>query len=123
MRVLNVMLAVSCVASIISIFRPITPLSGTLGIFLSTIDALVFGGALYGIHKRAPLMWRLGFAGIVFLSAMFLLQSLFVMRSVPTKASYAQIQAGFITIATVVVTAYWLLWWKRQKLYFINGSQ
>jgi hypothetical protein len=122
MRVLKVMLAVACVASVISIFRPITPSGGTLGIFLSVINAALFGSAFCGIQKRLPLMWKLGFVGIVVLAANFLLQSLSVARSIPTTATNLEMESGFLAIATVLVTAYWLLWWRRQKGYFINGS-
>ena len=87
MRLLKVMLAVACVASVISIFRPITPTGGTLGIFLSVINVALFGTAFCGIQKRLPLMWKLGFPGIVVLAANFLLQSLSVARSIPTTAT------------------------------------
>jgi hypothetical protein len=123
MRVLKYMLGVACVASVIAVFRPIMRPSGTLGISLSIIDAAVFGAALYGIQKRIPLMWKLGFAGIVMGAASFLVHSLGVVRSVPTRPTVAHFQLGFLAIATVVVTGYWLLWWKRQKPYFINGSE
>jgi hypothetical protein len=53
MRVLKVMLAVACVASVISIFRPITRPGGTPGIFLSVINAALFGSAFCGIQKRS----------------------------------------------------------------------
>src|SRR4029077_14649072 len=122
MRVLKVMLAVACVASVISIFPPIRPPSGTLGILLSVINAALLGSAFWGIQKRLPLMWKLGFVGIVVLAANFLLQSLSVTRSIPTTETNMEMESGFLAIATVLVTAYWLLWWRRQKGYFINGS-
>lgn len=123
MRLLKVMLAIACITSVISVFRPIMRPSGTLGISLSIIDAAMFGGAFYGIQKRMPLMWKLGFAGIALQGARFLVQSRAVLRSVPMRPTGAHIQLGFLTVGAVVVTGYWLLWWKRQKPYFINGCE
>jgi len=67
-------------------------------------------------------MWKLGFVGIIVLAANFLIQSLSVTRSIPTTATNLEMESGFLAIATVLVTAYWLFWWRRQKGYFINGS-
>ena len=121
MRILKAMLMVACVMSAISIFRPIVQPGGTFGIVSSIVDTAVFGCAIYGIHRRAPLMWKLGFAIIVGLGAQFLIQSLIIWSSIG-RATNARIESGFLTIATLAVTAYWLFWWKRQRAYFIDGS-
>jgi len=42
-----------------------------------------------------------------------MLQSLAVTRGIPTTATNPEIESGFLVIATVSVTAYWLLWWMR----------
>lgn len=117
------MLVVACVMSAISIFRPIVLPGGKFGIVSSIIDTAVFGCAIYGIHRRAPLMWKLGFAIIVGLGAQFLMQSLIIWSSILGRATNARIESGFLTIATLAVTTYWLFWWKRQRPYFINGSE
>ena len=123
MRILKAMLVVACIMSAISSFRPIVLPGGTFGIVSSIIDTAVFGCAFYGIDRRALLMWNLGFAIIVGLGAQFLMQSLTIWSSIVGKATNARIESGFLTIATLAVTTYWLFWWKRQRPYFINGSE
>lgn len=122
MRLLKAMLVVACIASAISIFRPIVPPGEPVGILLAAVDTALFGGALYGIHRRAPLMWKLGFAIILYLGASFLMQSLTMTRNSLGTAPNARIEAAFITVAAFAVTTYWLFWWKRQKPYFGDGS-
>jgi hypothetical protein len=95
---------------------------GTFGILSSIIDTAVFGCAIYGIHRRAALMWKLGFAIIVCLGAQFLIQSLIIWSSIG-RATTARLESGFLTIATLAVTTYWLFWWKRQRPYFIDVSE
>jgi len=123
MRILKAMLVVACIMSAISIFRPIVLPGGTFGIVSSIIDTAVFGCAFYGIHRRAPLIWKLGFAIIVGLGAQFLMQSLAIWSSILGRATNAPIESGFLTLATLAVTTYWLFWWKRQRHYFIDGSE
>lgn len=67
-------------------------------------------------------MWKLGFAIIVGLGAQFLIQSLIIWSSILGRAN-ARIESGFLTIATLAVTTYWLFWWKRQRPYFSDGSE
>ena len=122
MRLLKAMLVVACIASAISVFRPIVPPGGPVGIFLGMVDTVLFGGAFYGIHRRAPLMWKLGFAIILFLGASFLTQSLTMTWNTLGRAPNARIEAAFISVAALAVTTYWLVWWKRQKAYFVNSS-
>jgi hypothetical protein len=119
MRLLKAMLVVACLTSAISIFRTIVPPAGTIGTVTAIVNKAVFGCALYGIHNRAPVMWKLGFAFIVFSGAMFLVQSL---TMTPTRATNTPIKWGFLTIVTLAVTTYWLFRWKRQKPYFVDGS-
>jgi hypothetical protein len=123
MRILKAMLVVACIMSAISIFRPIVLLDGTFGIVSSIIDTAVFGCVFYGIHRRALLMWKLGFVIIVGLGAQFLMQSLTIWSSIVSKATNARIEFGFLTIVTLAVTTYWLFWWKRQRSYFVDGFE
>ena len=123
MRVLKATLVVACLMSAISIFRPPVLPGGTFSMVSSIIDTAVLGFAFYGIHRRVPLMWKLGFAIIVGLGAQFLIQSLIIWSSILGSATNARTQSGFLTLATLAVTTYWLFWWKRQKPYFISGSR
>lgn len=122
LRILRVMLAVACVTSAVAIFRPVVPQLGAFGISLSVINTVIFGGAFYGIQKRAMLMWRLGFFVIVGLGGQFLMQSLILTRSIIGRTQNPEMLAGFLMLMTLAVTAYWLFWWKRQKPFFISSS-
>ena len=96
MRILKAMLVVTCIMSAISIFRPIVLPGGTFGIVSSILDTAVFDCAFHGIHRRALLMWKLGFAIIVGLGAQFLIQSLTIWSSILGRATSARMESGFL---------------------------
>ena len=121
MRLLKLMLAAGFVLSVASMFWGNHAASSGLRIFWSLVNAAVFGGAFYGIHKRAPLMWKLGFIGIIVGAASFLMHATSLMGSVPR--SNAQIESSFLVLATIAVASYWGFWWKRQKPYFTDCSR
>jgi hypothetical protein len=118
MRLLKLMLAAGFALCVVSVFLGSHAASSGLRIFWSIIDAAIFVGAFYGIHKRAPLMWKLGFIGIIIGAASFLMHALSLTRSVPR--SNAQIESSFLVVATIAVASYWGFWWKRQKSYFVD---
>ena len=122
MRLLKLMLGLGFVLSVASMFwGGGHAASSELRIFWALVNAAVFGGALYGVHKRVPLMWKLGFIGIVIGAASFLMHALSLTRSLPPSSS--QIESSFLVVATIAVALYWGFWWKRQKAYFIDCSR
>jgi hypothetical protein len=92
-------------------------LSGPMAIAISLISAAIWAGALYGTHKRAPLTWELGW--VVF-AAEFLIvewQLLASISKIP-KTDDPWVAFAAVSIAFSLVTAYWGLWWNRQRSYF-----
>lgn len=121
MRVLKFMLAVGFALSVFSIFARSHTFGASLEVLWSALSAVIFVGAFYGIHKRAPVMWKLGFLGIAVSFASFLIRSLLLVRSFSTTATNTRIESGFLVLATVAVAMYWSFWWNRRRSYF-NGS-
>jgi hypothetical protein len=82
----------------------------------SIFGALFFAGAAYGIQRRAPIVWKLGWGvlGINFLA--FVIRGLSIVTKSPQPERW--IFSAAILLGAAGVTAYWGVWWKRQKPYF-----
>lgn len=130
MRGLKIVLAIFCVWSVAwfiaglqAIYSPPTgafpPTDRNLRLALSLMDALIYGVALYGIHKRTLITWKLGW---VFLTAA-LVEFLFSALSSTLKLSEPDtwIASAAIAIVSSAVAVYWGFWWKRQRNYFTSG--
>jgi hypothetical protein len=76
---------------------------------------LSFGGA-YGLHRRAPIVWKLGpwIFSLIFLD--WVVESLASVRGLP-KAWIASVGIVIVGFAGV---GYWFRWWRRQKGYFVH---
>jgi len=85
------------------------------------VAGLVYAAALYGIHKRTAMTWKLGW---VFLAANyvgFVFQVHSSMLKVPQADNpWVPTAAGAIAGAAVVV--YWGYWWNRQRSYFVEPA-
>jgi hypothetical protein len=126
MRVLQVFCAFLCLLSVLSAVTGIQSISvadrvviakhGGFGRIYSLFVAGVFAAAVYGIRRRAPIVWKLGW---VLLAASFVS---FVVSALPGALRQPPpgcwIVAAFILIGGLVVTVYWGWWWKRQRDYF-----
>lgn len=77
---------------------------------------ILFFGSAYGLHRRAPIVWKLGpwIFGLIYLD--WVVESLEAAHGMP-KAWIASVG---IVIAGFAGVAFWFLWWKRQKGYFVH---
>jgi hypothetical protein len=116
---------VDCIIAIHAIYSPHnevnSPSRDRRLMAASFIAALVYAAALYGIHKRTVMTWRLGW---VFLAANyfgFVFQVHSSMRKVP-QAENPWVPTAAGAIAAAAVAVYWGYWWNRQRSYFVEPA-
>ncbi|HEY6388449.1 MAG TPA: hypothetical protein VIX91_22445 [Candidatus Acidoferrum sp.] len=80
----------------------------------SVFNALLYAGAAYGIHRRAPVVWKLGWAILIISFLEFTIRGLSLSLSLPN----GWVASVGILIGGIVVTVYWGVWWGREKDYF-----
>ena len=116
MRILKPFCLLACVMSVIAVFRA----RDRFDVVWGGIGIIVWPIALYGIHKRVPVTWKLGFAWIAFGSLAFLSRSLSLV-GLPGNLD-RRIFVPFVVVSTIIVTVYWGRWWYRQKGYFFPAQ-
>jgi hypothetical protein len=94
----------------------VTKRSGFGATFLSLVGALFYAVAAYGIHRRAPIAWKLGWGVLGIASLSFLIQTLSFSLKLPQPDLW--IASLAILVGDTAITVYWGFWWKRQKSYF-----
>lgn len=95
---------------------------GTLVIVQCLVLALIYAVALYGIHKRAVIAWKLGWVFIAAAYLGWLLQGLSLTRRVP-EADSPGVAFTAVVIAGAAVAVYWGFWWNKQKSYFVKPAR
>jgi hypothetical protein len=126
MRFLKLICAFFCVESLawsVILIHPsllsgtgvLTRHTGTLAVIRDLVNALIYAAAFYGIDKRVPITWKLGWVALAAMILGFLNSALSSVRSVEAHPAMAE---GAILIVTAVVALYWGHWWNRQKSYF-----
>ena len=88
---------------------------GLRAALFSMVWALAFASAAYGIHRRARIVWKIGWGvlGIIFFE--FAVQALSFLLNLTGPDRWFE-SAAFLAVG--VVPVYWGFWWKRQKGYF-----
>jgi len=129
MRTLMALLIFAVVLSVVSAITGIQSFradqSGTViwywhgyGRFYALPYAVAFGVAFYGVYRRHPITWRLGWV-VLFLSCA---QGVFTVWS----STRSQPDAGVIFVlsafAGLAVALFWGNWWRRQRLYFFSEN-
>jgi len=86
-----------------------------IGVMLwSVFNALLYATAVYGIHRRVPMVWKLGWVVLIISSLHFMIGGV----SSVLRQPGGWVGAAGILIAGVLVTVYWGRWWNRQRDYF-----
>jgi hypothetical protein len=85
--------------------------------------ALVYAAActlaFYGIYRRYPLVWKLGFVLWYLSAAQFIIQAWLLLWPQP----YGWVGAIAVTVFTPLVALYWASWWRRQKDWFFTDGE
>jgi hypothetical protein len=126
MRVLQALCGIFCLLSILSAVTGIASIEvtdhvvitrhGDLGRLYAVVLAAFLALAFYGVHRRAPIAWKLGWVvlGASFLSFLGTGLSGALRQPPPGRG----IISSFIVIDGSMVTVVWGLWWKHQRGYF-----
>jgi hypothetical protein len=77
--------------------------------------ALSFAIASYGIYRRFPFVWKIGFVVIYLSAAQFVFQVWWFLWPQPS----GWIGAVFATVCAPFIALYWASWWRRQRPYFL----
>jgi hypothetical protein len=94
----------------------ITRQGGLVHTLWSVFSSLLYASAAYGIHRRIPIVWKLGWAALI---VSFLEFATGGVSSVLRQPG-GWIGAAGILVGGALVAGYWGRWWNRQKDYFHN---
>jgi peptidoglycan/LPS O-acetylase OafA/YrhL len=87
---------------------------------ISAIFASAFcGAAIYGIHNKSIIAWKIGWGVIAAGLIEFLASALSATSRIP-RTDYPGVAA--VVVAGLVVALYWSYWWNKQKCYFIKST-
>jgi hypothetical protein len=92
----------------------ITRQGGLVNTLWSVFSSLLYATAAYGIHRRIPVIWKLGWAVLI---VSFLEFTIGGVSSILRQPG-GRIGAAGILVGGVLVAVYWGRWWNRQRGYF-----
>jgi hypothetical protein len=130
MRVLMTLLILSCLFCIVSAVTGIQAFEagsrgGAVVIYhqgygrlYTLVAAGLFAVAFYGVYRRSPIVWKLGWFFLFAGAADFVFEAWLGLIHQP----YGWVGALGATVGVVAVTTYWGIWWKRHREYFTPGG-
>ncbi len=130
MYILRMVLALFCVWSLVdfiaAVYAILSPHDGShstshesLVMVECLVSALAYGAALYGIHRRTFIVWKLGWGFLAMQYFGWLFQGLSWTLKMP-HADKPWAASAAIAIGGALVVLYWGFWWNRQKGYFVQ---
>ena len=126
MRALKWLFVLGCIASVASAISGVQSFSydsrtGSHTSYFAGWDrlwavasALICGFAAWGIHRRAPIMWPLGWVALVVSAVIFVVEAAVALLSQP----YGWVGVIGAIVGAVLVVTYWGIWWQRHRGYF-----
>jgi hypothetical protein len=127
MRTLKAICILFCLLSVVAAFTGIrtfhwstsdglniTRQGGLVYILWAVFSSLLYASAAYGIHRRIPVVWKLGWAVLIVSFLEFTTGGVYSVLRQPG----GWIGAAGILVGGVLVAVYWGRWWKRQRGYF-----
>jgi|SRR5208282_6227306 len=118
-RILKFMCLVFCVLPVFFIIAGRVPVRD---VPIELAYAGLNAAAFYGIRKRAPIVWKVGWIVLAFGLLDFFIEALSSTRKIP-EASHPWAFRTFILVSGTLVGLYWSFWWRRQKTYFWAGDR
>jgi hypothetical protein len=96
---------------------PTIPSPQRFGWIESLACGVLFAAGYYAVHRRFRITWTLGWIAFGYSYIDSLRWCFLSTRKLPDR----WIALATFLIAISLVTAYWGLWWKRQKGHFVNA--
>jgi hypothetical protein len=132
MYILKIVLTLFCVWPlvdfIVAVYTILSPHDGShstshenLVMAGSLVAALFYAAAVYGIHKRTFIVWKLGWGFLAIQYLGWLFQGLSLTLKIP-HADKPWVASAAIVIGGALVVFYWGFWWNRQKSYFMKPA-
>ena len=87
--------------------------------WFALVYAAFFAVAFYGVYRRFPLAWKVGWVVLVASTAAFIVQ-VWLTEVQPPDTGY--VVRGLATLGGIAVGIYWGFWWYNQKRYFIPDA-
>ena len=98
---------------------------GTRHAMFSTVRPLLllifWGSAIYGVHKKAPIAWKLGWGVIGVGLLTFLAGALSAISKLP-RTDYPGVAGAAVVFGGAAVAFYWGFWWSKQKSCFVKSK-
>ena len=132
---MRVLMTILILASVLGFFSAITGVqsvysdsrTGTVityhhgyGRLLALVYAAASAVLFYGIYRRYPFVWKLGFVLLYLSVAQFVFQAWWSLWPQP----YGWVGATAVTVFAPFLMLYWARWWRRQKdWFFVNGGE
>lgn len=89
---------------------------------ISSIFVAAFcGAAIYGIHKKAPIAWKLGW-GVIGAGLLEFLVSALSALSKSSMNDHPAVADAVVSVMGAAVALYWGIWWNRQRAYFVKPA-
>jgi len=127
MRTLKAICIVFCLLSVVSALTGIrsfhwstsdglniTRQGGLINTLWSVFSSLLYATAAYAIHRRIPVVWKLGWVVLIVSFLEFTIGGVSSVLRQPGR----WIGAAGILVGGVLVAVYWGRWWNRQRGYF-----
>src|ERR1700730_1032931 len=92
----------------------ITRQGGLVHTLWSVFSSLLYASAAYGLHRRIPVVWKLGWAVLIVSILEFTTGGV----SSVLRQPGGWIGAAGILVGGVLVAVYWGRWWNRQRGHF-----
>jgi len=130
MRVLMALLLLGCVVCIFSAITGVQAFeassrTGTLITYwqgswrwLAVVYGAIFAVAFYGIYRRFPIAWKLGWVLLIASAVDFIVESWLALIHEPDGWFFAVVA----TLLVIGVALYWGVWWRKQKHYFTPNA-
>jgi hypothetical protein len=99
--------------------QPVAPNQAAFRTVSSLFVSAFCVAAVYGIHKRSLVAWKLGWIVIAAGLTEFLVSALSAISKIP-RNDHPVVAAAAVVVGGTAVALYWGFWWKRQKSYFVK---
>lgn len=128
MRIFKIVCVIFCAWSVATFLRSVRDIhaapvgtsitrNAVIGIILSVVGAVLWASALYGVHRRSLMAWKLGWVIIAVFFLEFIVLGLSSTMRLP-KTDSPWIASAALVVVAIVVAFSWGRWWNRQRNYF-----